>query len=359
MYLNPKRISIGDTYHGCHGTISIFSRLTGLQKIPLDCAAEDLQAGDVVHVETPTNPSGEAVCIASYAEKAHSRGAYLIVDSTFGPPGLQDPFEWGADMVYHSGTKYLGGHSDMLCGVVAVRRDDWFWGLRQDRTYLGGVMGSLEGWLGLRSVRTLELRVQRQSYNAEMLVRWLFALLNPDDPRRGSTVLAGEDPTLSSGNSVVVRKVVASVSHASIQDVDPGSTISTGVPVTLDAASDTSPAEGAKKKEEDEEEATEAVTVDARHTTDWLKKQMPNGYGPVFAVRMHTEQLAKTVPGRLRLFNHATSLGGVESLIEWRRMTDSQCHSALLRLSVGVEDWKDLRDDLLSVFAAVAAELVK
>ena len=358
MYLNPKRISIGDTYHGCHGTISILSRLTGLQKIPLDCVAEDLQPGDVVHVETPTNPSGEAVCIASYAEKAHSRGAYLIVDSTFGPPGLQDPFEWGADIVYHSGTKYLGGHSDMLCGVLAVRRDDWFWGLRRDRTYLGGVMGSLEGWLGLRSVRTLELRVQRQSYNGEMLVRWLFALLHPDDPRRGSTVLAGEDPTLSSGNSVIVRKVVASVSHASIQDVDPGSTISTGVPVTLDA-SESSRTEGDGKDPNRKAEPTEPVTVDGRHETDWLKKQMPNGYGPVFAVRMQTEQLAKAVPSRLRLFNHATSLGGVESLIEWRRMTDPQCHPALLRLSVGVEDWKDLRDDLLSVFADVAAELVR
>lgn len=101
--LNPRRIAIGQAYHGCHGVIGIFARLTGLQKLDLDCPAEDLQAGDVVHLETPVNPYGTAYNIVEYAKKAHSRGAYLIVDSTFAPPGLQDPFLWGADLVMHSG----------------------------------------------------------------------------------------------------------------------------------------------------------------------------------------------------------------------------------------------------------------
>jgi cystathionine beta-lyase/cystathionine gamma-synthase len=106
-------VSIGGGYHGAHAVLGIHSRLTGLQKLPLDCPAEDLQAGDIIHLETPINPTGDAYDIAYYAEKAHSSGALLVVDSTLGPPPLQDPFAHGADVVIHSGTKYFGGHSDL------------------------------------------------------------------------------------------------------------------------------------------------------------------------------------------------------------------------------------------------------
>lgn len=147
--LNPRRISVIDGgYHGSHEVISVISRLSGLQKLPLDCAAEDLDAGDVILLETPINPYGTAFSIEEYAKKIHSRGGYLIVDSTFGPPGMQDPFAWGADVVMHSGSKYFGGHSDMLCGVLAVRRDDWKRQLLEDRIALGNVMGNLRvGWV--------------------------------------------------------------------------------------------------------------------------------------------------------------------------------------------------------------------
>ena len=131
--------------------LKIHTRLTGLTILPLDCDASELQPGDVVHLETPLNPTGEALNIRHYAEKAHSRGAYLLIDSTFGPPPLQDPFKWGADVVMHSGTKYIGGHSDMLCGVLATRNAEWVRGLAADRTVLGNVMGGLEAWLGARS----------------------------------------------------------------------------------------------------------------------------------------------------------------------------------------------------------------
>ncbi len=319
--------------------LSIISRLSGLQKLPLDCAAEDLEAGDIIHVETPQNPSGEAVSISTYAEKAHSRGAFLLVDATFGPPGLQDPFEWGADIVMHSGTKYLGGHSDMLCGVLAVRRDDWFWGLREDRCYLGSVMGSFEGWLGLRSLRTLELRVQRQSTNAEKLIKWLFALLHPDQPRRGSAALVGQDSSLSSANSAMVTKVLRGVEkHAWLQQFELEDTSTT----TTNSSTNYSSNEHSDHSSADDK--------------NWLMKQMPSGFGPVFAITMQSEGLAKRLPGKLRFFHHATSLGGVESLIEWRHMTDKRCDPRLLRLSIGVEDWQDLRDDLLRVFAELAGE---
>ncbi|KAH8151898.1 uncharacterized protein LAJ45_03891 [Morchella importuna] len=119
--VNPRRIAIGNCYHGCHNVVKIFSRLTGLQVLPLDCAPDDLHPGDLIHLETPLNPDGTATSIREYAEKAHSRGALLCVDGTFAPPPLQDPFAQGADYVLHSATKYIGGHSDLLGGVVAVK----------------------------------------------------------------------------------------------------------------------------------------------------------------------------------------------------------------------------------------------
>ncbi|KFY98773.1 hypothetical protein V498_01233 [Pseudogymnoascus sp. VKM F-4517 (FW-2822)] len=311
VHLNPKRISIGEGYHGCHGVISIHKKLTGLTTLPLDCPAEDLQAGDIVHIETPLNPTGNATNLKEYAEKAHSRGAYLTVDATFGPPPLQDPFLWGADIVMHSGTKYFGGHSDMLCGVLAVNparvKEGWVDNLKRERLLIGTVMGNMEGWLGVRSLRTLEIRVERQAQSTGKIVAWLNAALHPETE---SSV--GDSATLSSGNSGIVRGVLAKIDHASLQTDD----IKDG----------------------------------------WLLKQMPNGFGPVFSIIMQTEELARKLPSKLKLFHHATSLGGVESLIEWRTMTDATVDRRLLRISIGIEGWEDLRDDLLQAFTALAAE---
>jgi cystathionine beta-lyase len=312
VFLNPKQISIGEGYHGCHGVIEIHRKLTGIKKLDLNCSAEDLQPGDVVHVETPLNPTGGAYNLKAFAEKAHSRGAFLTVDATFGPPPLQDPFLWGADIVMHSGTKYVGGHSDLLCGILAVNptraKEGWFEKLSAERLYLGNVMGSMEGWLGVRSLRTLELRVQRQSHNATKLVAWLNAALHPE---KESSV--SHSPTLSSADSRVIRDVLASIEHASLQEDD----IEDG----------------------------------------WLLKQMPNGFGPVFSITMKEESFARRLPSKLQLFHHATSLGGVESLIEWRTMTDSKVDTRLLRVSVGIEGWEDLRDDILQGFKALSEEL--
>jgi cystathionine beta-lyase len=83
----------------------------------------------------------------------------------------------------------------------------------------------------------------------------------------------------------------------------------------------------------------------------WLSKQMPNGYGPVFAIIMRSPDQARRLPSFLRLFHHATSLGGVESLIEWRAMSDKKVDRGLLRLSIGLEDLQDLKDDLLQALA--------
>ncbi|KAI5289230.1 hypothetical protein KEM54_004202 [Ascosphaera aggregata] len=293
--LNPKRVSIGNGYHGVHGVLGIMTRLTGVKQLPLDCAAEELGKGDVVWLETPVNPDGISFNIQEYAEKAHSRDAFLVVDSTFAPPGLQDPFEFGADVVMHSGSKYIGGHSDMLCGVLATRNEKWLHTLAEDRLLLGAVMGSLEGWLGIRSLRTLDIRVARLSQNASHLVSWLNEALN--------------NPTPSNDDEAIQASMEA-ISHSSLQKDD----------------------------------------------MEWLSKQMPNGFGPVFSIVLKEEKLARRLPSKLKLFSHATSLGGVESLIEWRAMSDPTVDRRLLRLSIGIENWEDLKADLLSGFKGLAAK---
>ncbi|EFQ99785.1 hypothetical protein MGYG_02798 [Nannizzia gypsea CBS 118893] len=297
VFFNPRQIAVGHGYHGSHGVINIISRLTGMKKIDLDCPAEQLEKGDLILLETPVNPHGTSFSIESYAQKARSRGAYILVDSTFGPPGLQDPFKWGADMIMHSGTKYLGGHSDMLCGVLATQRKDWYSSLADDRQFIGSVMGSLESWLGTRSLRTLEIRVQRLSQNATNLVAWLDAALNKGKDGAPESTVAVTDEEAS-----LVQKMVAKINHSSLQ----------------------------------------------REDKEWLSKQMPNGYGPVFSIMMKEERVARALPSKLHFFHHATSLGGVESLIEWRAMSDATVERELLRVSVGLENWQDLKDDIVA-----------
>ncbi|KAI3401683.1 hypothetical protein diail_9347 [Diaporthe ilicicola] len=303
VFLNPRRVAIGAGYHGCHGVIGLVSKLTGLEKVELEDpeALATLRPGDVIHVETPLNPTGEARNLEHYAARARELGCYLTVDATFAPPPLLRPFDHGADVVMHSGTKYIGGHSDMLCGVLAVSpaRDaahGWAKGLLGERLFLGSVMGSLEGWLGVRSLRTLQVRVERQSASATKLVEWL------DGEMRGGN-----------SNSSPVARTVERLQHASLQP-------------------------------------------EAKVEGSWLRRQMPRGWGPVFSIVMKEPDHARRLPSNLHLFHHATSLGGVESLIEWRAITDKNIAKTVLRVSVGVEAWEDLREDLLQGFRALLDE---
>lgn len=295
VLLNPRRISVGEGYHGSHEVISLISRLTGLQKLDLECPAESLEKGDVILLETPVNPLGTAFNIEEYAKKAHGRGAYLIVDSTFAPPGLQDPFLWGADIVMHSGSKYFGGHSDILCGVLATKRSDWAKQLFHDRMAMGNVIGNLESYLGVRSLRTMEVRVQRASQNSAELISWLRRAMDESSPALGS-------------EEFIIQAVVKEIYHASLQN------------------------------------------------EPWLLRQMPNGFGPVFSMTLRSEDFARLLPSKLVLFQHATSLGGVESLIEWRALSDSKVDRNLLRVSVGLENWEDLKNDLLRAFRSLVGQ---
>lgn len=286
ILINPKKIFIGDGYHGCHGVLDIIQRLSGIQKLDLT-DVDQAGPGDIIHVETPLNPTGEARNLAYYRAKATEKGAYLTVDATFAPPPLQNPLDLGADIVMHSGTKYVGGHSDMLCGILVLAQErveqGWLKTLHKDRQYIGSVMGSFEGWLGIRSARTMQLRVMRQAETAQKLAAWLQEQV--------------EDKKSPIG------KVISRVQHASLQ-------------------------------REDLEDG-------------WLKKQMPGGFGPVFSIWAHNPEHARRLPSRMFVFQHATSLGGVESLMEWRAMSDAGCDKRLLRISCGIEDFEDLKGDIL------------
>lgn len=112
----------------------------------------------------------------SDSRRAKAVDAVLGIDATFGPPPLQDPFAWGADIVMHSGTKYFAGHSDALVGTVSVRSKAEWNQLWHHRTYTGTNIGSLDAWLLLRSLRTLQVRVTKQSETATKLAQWLAAL---------------------------------------------------------------------------------------------------------------------------------------------------------------------------------------
>ncbi len=124
----------------------------------------------LVWVESPTNPALEVADIEPITKAAHEAGAYVVVDNTFATPLLQRPLELGADLVVHSATKYLAGHSDALLGAVVTRDEQLLGVLKGRRDLIGAVPGTLEAWLALRGLRTLHLRVERAQANARELV---------------------------------------------------------------------------------------------------------------------------------------------------------------------------------------------
>jgi cystathionine gamma-synthase len=128
----------------------------------------------IVWIETPSNPMLEMVEIARAAEVAHAAGALLAADSTAATPILSRPLALGADLVMHSATKYLNGHSDVLAGVLVTLRTDERWAaIRADRHDAGALLGPFEAWLLLRGLRTLALRVRQACANALALARFL------------------------------------------------------------------------------------------------------------------------------------------------------------------------------------------
>ncbi|MBA2699816.1 MAG: aminotransferase class I/II-fold pyridoxal phosphate-dependent enzyme [Nocardioidaceae bacterium] len=124
-------------------------------------------------IESPTNPALEVADIPALCEAAHAAGVRVVVDNTFATPLLQRPLDSGADVVVHSGTKYIAGHSDAVIGLVVTRDDQIHDAVDGKRRTMGALPGTLEAWLALRGLRTLHLRVERAQSNAADLARRL------------------------------------------------------------------------------------------------------------------------------------------------------------------------------------------
>ncbi|GAA0622398.1 cystathionine gamma-synthase [Kribbella sandramycini] len=165
------------------GTFRLFSKVLGAWGVEMTPAAvtdpEAIRAAirpgktKVVWLETPTNPLLNVADIALVAQVAHSAGALLVVDNTFASPYLQQPLELGADVVVHSTTKYMGGHSDVVGGALIVRDAGLAEKIAFHQNAIGAVAGPFDSWLVLRGIKTLGVRMDRHSDNAEKVVEFL------------------------------------------------------------------------------------------------------------------------------------------------------------------------------------------
>jgi cystathionine gamma-lyase len=166
------------------GTYRLFSRVlarfgvefTFVDSGDLDQVRDAVRPGTrLVHLETPTNPMMRLSDISAAAEIAHEAGAWLSVDNTFASPYNQRPLELGADIVLHSVTKYINGHSDMVGGMLVVRDDDLHDRLRFLQNAAGAVPGPWDCWLALRGTKTLHLRMAAHNANGQRIAEWLEA----------------------------------------------------------------------------------------------------------------------------------------------------------------------------------------
>jgi len=238
----------------------------------------------LVWIETPANPLWTVTDIAEAAGIAHRAGALLAVDSTVATPVLTQPIVLGADVVMHSGTKYLNGHSDVVAGaLVFARRDAYLERATRLRGMLGGILGPFEAALLLRGMRTLHVRVRHQCASATRLAKH-FAR----HPRVEAVLYPG---------------LASHPGHAA------------------------------------------------------AARQMQGGFGGMLSVRVKGgEPAAVATAANVKIWKRATSLGGVESLLEHRASVEgpgSPCPPDLLRLSVGLESPDDLIGDLEQAMAMV------
>ena len=259
------------------------ARTLGIEATFVDATDNDAIAAAIrpgatrmIWLETPANPTWAISDIAAAADIAHKAGALLGVDSTIATPVLSRPIEHGADIVMHSATKYLNGHSDIIAGALSFAREDALLDrARGLRSALGAVLSPFEASLLVRGMRTLHVRVAHQCASALALARH-FA-----DHKRVTEVLYPGLP--GPGHNVAAR-------------------------------------------------------------------QMQGGFGGMLSIRVAGgEQAAIDTAARITLWKRATSLGGVESLIEHRASVEgagTPCPPDLLRLSVGLEDPADLIADL-------------
>jgi cystathionine gamma-synthase len=175
-----RMVLIADVYGGVYRMTSQVYEPKGYRYAYVP--AEDLNADPAAHMEkrtrlvwleSPSNPMLNVVDIRAIADAAHAVGAIVVVDNTFATPYLQSPLALGADVVLHSTTKYLGGHSDMVGGFLATNDHTIAERLRFLQKSLGAIPGPFDSWLVLRGIKTLALRMRQHSANARRIAEWL------------------------------------------------------------------------------------------------------------------------------------------------------------------------------------------
>lgn len=273
-----------------YGAKALLKRLADKQRISvsfvepgdLEALQREMRPGetDLVWIETPANPGWKIVDIAAAAQIAHDAGASLGIDSTCAPPCTTRPLELGADIVMHSATKYLNGHSDVLAGVLSTREMTPRWAeIGEVHNKTGALAGGVESWLLMRGLRTLFIRFERQSANA--------------------MAVAGAMQGHPAVNAVLYPGLSSHPGH------------------------------------------------------DIAVRQMTGGFGGMLSLRLKGGyDAARKLAAGTKVFIQATSLGGVESLIEHRKPIEgpsSPTPDDLVRLSCGIEAAEDLIEDLTSV----------
>lgn len=235
-----------------------------------------------VYIETPSNPMMNVTDIRLCAALAHSVGAILIVDNTFLSPYFQNPIALGADIVIHSGTKYLGGHNDTIAGFVCLKDDTYSEKLYKISYTLGATLSPFDSWLMIRGIKTLAIRMERAQENAIAIANWLKQ-----------------------------QKNVTKVYYVGLPE----------------------------------------------HPGYAVNASQSRGSGAMLSFTVATPELAQQVLAKVKIFTFAESLGGPESLITFPA---TQTHAdvaeadrlklgitdSLLRMSVGLENAKDLIADL-------------
>ena len=163
------------------GTVRLFDNISeknGIEVTKIDCSPENVQKcikdnTKAIYIETPTNPMMNVIDITALSEIAKSRGIWLIVDNTFLSPYFQNPLDLGADIIVHSGTKYLGGHNDTLAGFLVTSDLDISEKLRFIIKTTGAGLAPFDSWLILRGIKTLGVRMEKAQENAFEIVHWL------------------------------------------------------------------------------------------------------------------------------------------------------------------------------------------
>jgi cystathionine gamma-lyase len=288
-------VAMDDLYGGTHRLFSkVRERSAGLQFSHVDLTDSNALESAIqentklIWIETPTNPTLKLVDLEAIAKIAKNRGILLACDNTFATPAIQLPLSHGFDVVMHSGTKYIGGHSDVVCGVLVTAQQELAERIRFIQNSVGSVLGPFDSYLALRGIKTLGLRMRRHCESALRIATWLEQ-------------------------------------HKAIERV-----IYPGLP-----------------SHPQHDVAIKQMTMDGTVA----------GGGMITCVLHGGLEASRTFLEKLRIFALAESLGGVESLVEHPAiMTHASVpqemranlgiDDGLVRLSVGIEDCKDLLEDL-------------